>query len=47
MRTGSPMAELSVSAEERATLEGWVRGGAVRRRLWRCGPGSCWIAPAE
>src|SRR3974377_669534 len=25
MRTGRPMAELVVSVEERATLEGWVR----------------------
>ena len=35
MRTGRPMAELVVSAEERATLERWVR-----RRSFGAGSGA-------
>ncbi len=38
MRTGRPMAELILSAEERSTLEGWVRRrNSAQALAWRAG----------
>src|SRR5258706_12154545 len=43
-RSGRPTVEVVLGDGERATLTRWARR---RRRLWPCGPGSCWPAPSR
>ena len=44
MRTGRPLPLLSVSEDQRSTLESWL-GDQRRPRLWRFGQGSFWPVP--